>query len=663
MPNDLRAGKSRDAHRARQEGAIFDHLPDAIVLVGKDGKIRYANGQCRAVFGYEKGELRGQPIEALMPERFRRWHRRHRTDYNANPRVRMTGEGLELYGQRKGGEEFPVNIMLCPMPLAGESLVCVVIRDISERKRIEETKRQVQETLSAVVDAAQVAIICLDLEQRVTMWSSAAQEMFGFTADETTAQPYPIVPQGMEAQFGALVRRVLSGETIRNLEVKRLRKDGTLLDLRATATPLYERDGSIRGIAVTLEDITERNRTWEKLSQSEGQYQRLIDNLPGYVYICDNSKNWTMRFLSAGFREVVGLAPDDLVDNQKITIGNMIHPDDRERVWISEQENLAAHRPTELEYRIITPSGIEKWVWDHSVGVYDADGNVVHLEGYIEDITTIKQREHELHAARVQAEAANKAKSAFIANTSHEMRTPLNAVVGFSEMLAAERLGPLGNPEYREFAGLIENSARSLLAIVNAVMEISRMPSDTGMLDLEVIAPGEVIAPIVGKWSKQAIARGIEIELHNETEDVRLHADEQHLSKIANNVLSNAVKFSNDNGKVRVSLRFDRQQRFVLAVEDRGIGITPEHLPEVTKPFFQADKNFSRRTGGIGLGLALVKEYAKLHGATLNIASKPGKGTCVEVTFPATATVGKAIRKPPARPASAAKEKLSAAIG
>lgn len=392
--------------------------------------------------------------------------------------------------------------------------------------------------------------------------------------------------------------------------------------------------------------VDKQASTKEALTRSQDQYQRLIDNLPGYVYMCDNDQDWTMRYVSASFKRLVGLAVDDIIGNQVTSMGNLIHPDDRERVWISEQESLAAHRPCELQYRIITPSGTEKWVLDCSRGVYDADGNVIRLEGYIDDITALKQHERDLDAARQKAEAANRAKSAFIANTNHEMRTPLNAIVGFSEMLAAERLGPLGNPEYREFARLIESSGRSLLAIISTIMELSRLQSGDAGLDVEEIAPGETVARIVRLWTTRAKARGIAIALRNSARGVRLAADEHYLGKIVDNLLSNAVKFSTEGGKVRVSLRLDARRRVVLAVADEGIGIAREHLGDVTQPFFQVDKSLGRDTGGIGLGLTMVRECASLHRASLDIKSKPGKGTRVTVTFPAAATVPDSVCRP-----------------
>lgn len=277
------------------------------------------------------------------------------------------------------------------------------------------------------------------------------------------------------------------------------------------------------------------------------------------------------------------------------------------------------------------------------------NGELHRLIAVRHDITALKQHERDLVEARIKAEAANRAKSAFIANTNHEIRTPLNAIVGFSEMLASERLGPLGNPDYREFARLLEDSARSLLSIVNTIMDLSRLQSGCAPLNIETFDPVEPVARILRQWEARAAERGIAIELRSTTRGHRLKADEQQVCKIVDNLVSNAVKFGTDGGKVRVSLRLDRQRRLALTVEDDGIGIVREHLAEVTEPFFQVDKSLARATGGIGLGLTVVRECAILLGATLDIRSRPGKGTRIDVVFPAACTVGKPAAARPAR--------------
>jgi len=394
--------------------------------------------------------------------------------------------------------------------------------------------------------------------------------------------------------------------------------------------------------------VDDKVRTKEALNHSEAHYRRLVDSLPGFAYICDNDERWTMRFLSAAVADITGYRPQDIIADLRVAYADIIHRDDRQRVWKSAQANMAAHRRCEIQYRIVSAEGEVKWVWERGQGVYDAQGRLTGIEGYIEDITALKNHETELTQARLRAEAANRAKSAFIANTNHEMRTPLNAVVGFSELIASERLGPLGVPEYREFAGLIETSARSLLAIINTIMELSRLQSGNAPFEREIIDPVDAIAPLVRAWNSRGQERGIEVSFRNYARGASLLADEAHLFRIVDNLLSNAVKFSPAGGKVHVLVRLREHGSLVVAVRDEGCGIDREHVDEVTQPFFQIDKSFARDHGGIGLGLTLVRECAHLHGASLDIASRPGKGTRVAVTFPPEATVAAAHCRMPA---------------
>ncbi len=439
----------------------------------------------------------------------------------------------------------------------------------------------------------------------------------------------------------------------------------TIEQMRAMGTPVHKPLHGIRefdAVATQWNDLVdEQIRTRQALDRSQNQFRRLIDSLPGFAYICSNDERWTMRFVSASSQAILGYAPEDIIDNRLVAYVDLIHPDDRQRVWSSAQANMAAHRPCEIQYRVISASGAYKWVWERGQGVYDDTGTLLGIEGYIEDITALKQHEHDLMEARSRAEAANRAKSAFIANTNHEIRTPLNAIVGFSEMLAAERLGPLGNPEYREFAGLIENSGRALLAIISTIMDLSRMQAGDAVIDLQEVNPGDAIGRIVRLWGRRAAERGIVIGFRNAARQVRLSCDEHYLCKIIDSLLSNAVKFSSDGGKVQVSLRLDKNRQLTLAVRDHGIGIAGEHLSELTSPFYQVDKRLDRSTGGIGLGMTMVKECTGRLGANLDITSRPGKGTCVKVIFPASHMIRQAAsqgrpakRLPPPAPRSQA---------
>ena len=281
MPKDSKPTRLTDVNCGWREETIFDHMPDAIVVVEEGGRIQGVNSQFTAIFGYEKDEVLSRPIELLLPERFRQRHVHHRTAYHDDPHIRTMGVGLDLYGRRKNGGEFPIDIMLSPLTSVAEGLVLAVIRDISERKRLEEIERQAKETLAAVIDASPVAIICVAPNRRVMIWSRAAEQIFGYTAEEVVGQPYKLVPPGKMAEFDALFERALVGETLRDTQVQRRRKDGSLVDISFAAAAMYDRDGTIRGVAYALEDITERKKAKEKLRHLA--YYDQLTGLPNRV--------------------------------------------------------------------------------------------------------------------------------------------------------------------------------------------------------------------------------------------------------------------------------------------------------------------------------------------------------------------------------------------
>lgn len=252
-------------HHRWAEASRFDFMPDAVVVVDEAGRIRNVNSQFVAMFGYERDDVLGQTIEILLPERFRERHVRDRVAYQNNPRPRTMGAGLDLYGRRKSGGEFPVDIMLSPLTPVAEGLVLAVLRDISDRKRLEKTERQTREMLAAVIDASPVAIICVAPDRRVTVWSRAAERIFGYTAKEVMGQPYRLVPPGKTSEFDRLFEQALAGETLRDTQMQRRRKDGSLVDVSFAAAAMYNPDGTIRGVAYALEDITERKRAKEEL--------------------------------------------------------------------------------------------------------------------------------------------------------------------------------------------------------------------------------------------------------------------------------------------------------------------------------------------------------------------------------------------------------------
>jgi PAS domain S-box-containing protein len=250
------------------------------------------------------------------------------------------------------------------------------------------------------------------------------------------------------------------------------------------------------------------------------------------------------------------------------------------------------------------------------------------------DIHARKEAERRIAQAQSEAESASQAKSIFLANMSHELRTPLNAIIGFTEVIKNEVFGSLGHDRYREYLDDILFSARHLLGVINDVLDVTKIEAERLDLALEPVAVAPVIEGAVRMVQDQAQRGRIRLEIAIGAELPKVMADERRLRQVLINLLSNAVKFTPEGG--RVSIKAERDAEGVtLSVADTGIGVEPENIPHIMKPFGQIDSSLARRFDGTGLGLPLSKILAERQGAVFEFSSTPGQGTRVAVRFPA----------------------------
>jgi len=247
--------------------------------------------------------------------------------------------------------------------------------------------------------------------------------------------------------------------------------------------------------------------------------------------------------------------------------------------------------------------------------------------------SVLEETSQRLTEALNEAAAASRAKSAFFAAMSHELRTPLNAVIGFSEILAMETFGPLGSARYREYANDIHASGTHLLALINDILDVSRIDSGDKRLHETDLDLHDVVEGCMRMMETQAKAAGLALRSEFEPGVPRLCGDARRLKQILINLLANAVKFTPAGGKVAVRVA-RRPQGIVLAVEDTGIGMAQDDIPRALEHFGQIDSSLARRYEGAGIGLPLAKQLAELHGGALTVASQVHIGTVVTVTLP-----------------------------
>ncbi|HEV7433674.1 MAG TPA: ATP-binding protein [Pseudorhizobium sp.] len=264
-------------------------------------------------------------------------------------------------------------------------------------------------------------------------------------------------------------------------------------------------------------------------------------------------------------------------------------------------------------------------------------GRLSSSNGYcavIRDITQWKRTEEELRSAKRAAETANAHKSEFLAHVSHEVRTPLNAIIGFADLMSSERFGPIGHPRYVEYANDIVRSGRHVLDIVNDLLDISKIEAGEMELDFAAVDLNETVSEAVSLVQPQANGQRVIIRTALSYAVPPVVADHRSVKQIALNILSNAIRFTPSGGQIVVSTVYEADGRVVLRVRDTGIGMTRQELETAMKPFRQIAGSTRKRGDGTGLGLPLTKAMADANRADFSIQSKPHEGTLVEIAFP-----------------------------
>lgn len=276
---------------------LLEALPDAIVVVDRDGTIVQLNSQTQQLFGYLRDELLGQKVEILVPENYRRQHRHHREDFAANPKTRRMGADLDLYGRRRNGSEFPVEISLSPASTLNGTFVLSAIRDISDRKRIGEELRRANEELqrrtteqlgeyrsrlALIIDSSEDAIISKNLDGTITSWNKGAERIYGYTLEEVVGKHISLLaPSDRPDEITEILKKTAQGESIEHYESERVAKDGRHLNVSISVSPLRDAKGDIAGASAIARDITAQKRAESQLRQS--QKMEAIGRLAGGV--------------------------------------------------------------------------------------------------------------------------------------------------------------------------------------------------------------------------------------------------------------------------------------------------------------------------------------------------------------------------------------------
>jgi cell cycle sensor histidine kinase DivJ len=414
---------------------------------------------------------------------------------------------------------------------------------------------------------------------------------------------------------------------------------GLLAALGIVSASLYA-----TGLALGAESLA-RASFW-LLYAEEDRYRLLARNMTDVI--TRHGKNGAVLFISPAAQGLFGARVRDMMGHG---LFDRVHVADRPAYLSALADAASLGQPQSVEFRVKRPQSSEasvEFVWVEmrcrllEGGTDEKNGREV--VAVMRDVSDRKHQEQALDEARAESERANAAKTRFLATMSHELRTPLNAIIGFSEMMMNEEQMRLDAARRKEYAQLINDSGNHLLAVVNGILDMSKMETGDFEITPEPFAPAKVVSNCCDLLALKANEAGLDLVIRTPEELPDIVADKRAFKQIMLNLLSNAIKFTKPGGRIAVTSRIE-STRLHVCVEDNGIGISASDLPRIGNPFFQARSAYDRRHDGTGLGLSIVKGLVALHGGDMRVDSELGKGTVISISLPLDCEASKPAKK------------------
>ena len=628
---------------------VIEQSPLSVVITDPTGKIEYVNPAFEAVTGYSRAEALGQNPRilksGLQSEAF----------YNDLWETISSGRVWSgfLQNKHKDGAIFWESASISPVLDRNGVIIryIAVKQDITEshqrQEQLDRTIAELSKTKDFLEQTERVSRVggwAVELGAEKVYHSKITREIYGLQPGEelTVDEAILFFKEGEDRErIRQAVETCFREGTAYDVECRFLPRWGGEIWVRAIGQPQIE-DGRIVGIYGTFQDIDEQKQLRERLEgllREEKKQLQFVKELTQAIPVAIFTKDLEGRYIQANpaFYALHGLKPDEVIGRTSAdvfpgTAGLALHETDltflqRENSPIQEEtHSISNHRPILMTKSVF----------------HDELGKIAGLVGAQTDISEIKRLQENLRQAKLDADASNRSKSAFLATMSHEIRTPLNAVIGMASLLEEISL----DAQQREYAHTIVSASETLLALINDILDYSKIESRRLEIHLEEFVFEDCFLEPVEWFSREALEKQIEVVHYLDPSLPKVvYGDKLRLRQILMNLLSNAVKFTSE-GQVSIEVRLESSKSpleplegrkrilFEFQIRDNGIGISPEAQKRLFHPFSQADSSITRKYGGSGLGLAITRRLVELMGGSISLDSKPGQGSTFTFTLP-----------------------------